>query len=92
MVFSSLQFIFIFLPAFLIVYFAIPRIWRNFWIFVGSVAFYAFGTLDKPQYILLLVMSVIVNFIFGKVIGKRRRRGRGRAMLVLGIIYNLAWL
>lgn len=92
MVFSSLQFIFIFLPAFLIVYFAIPRTWRNFWIFVGSVAFYAFGTLDKPQYILLLVMSVIVNFIFGKAIGKRRRRGRGRAMLVLGIIYNLAWL
>lgn len=89
MVFSSLGFIFLFLPIFLAVYFVLPKIWRNFWIFVGSMGFYAFGTLDKPQYILLLFMSVLMNFIFGKFIGNSRK---GRLPLTLGIIYNLAWL
>jgi len=90
MVFSSLQFIFIFLPIFLVIYFIVPTNWRNFWIFVGSIAFYSFGTLDKPQYILLLFMSVLVNFSLGKAIDKSRRGGK--APLIIGIIYNLAWL
>ena len=90
MVFSSLQFIFIFLPLFLAIYFIIPRIWRNFWVFAGSMAFYSYGTLDKPQYILLLFMSVLVNFLLGKAIEKSRSRGKG--VLAAGVIYNLAWL
>lgn len=88
MVFSSLQFIFVYLPVFLIIYFSIPRMWRNFWIFIGSIAFYAFGTWDKPQYTMLLVLSVIVNFILGKAIAKTHSKG----ILIIGIIYNLAWL
>ena len=90
MVFSSLQFIFIFLPVFLIIYFALPKVWKNFWVFIGSIGFYAFGTLDKPQYILLLLMSVIVNFVLGKFIEKDKKGGR--KPLILGIVYNLAWL
>ena len=90
MVFSSLQFIFIFLPVFLIIYFVLPKVWKNFWVFVGSIGFYAFGTLDKPQYILLLLMSVIVNFVLAKFIEKDKKGGR--KPLILGIVYNLAWL
>ena len=90
MVFSSLEFIFIFLPVFLVIYFVLPKIWRNFWIFVGSVGFYAYGTLDKPQYILLLLMAVLVNFLMGKAI--ERSRGSGKLPLTIGIVYNLAWL
>lgn len=90
MVFSSLKFIFVFLPVFLIIYFVLPKVWKNFWVFVGSIGFYAFGTLDKPQYILLLLMSVIVNFVLGKFIEKDK--SGGKRPLILGIVYNLAWL
>ncbi len=90
MVFSSLQFIFIFLPIFLAIYFIIPKYLRNLWIFVGSIIFYAAGTLDKPWYILLLVMSVIVNYITGKLIC--RNRSKSKKILIIGIIYNLLWL
>ena len=62
MAFSSINLIFIFLPVFLIVYFLIPRVWRNLWIFVGSIGFYAVGSWNEPQYIALLILSVIVNF------------------------------
>lgn len=90
MVFSSLQFIFIFLPVFLAVYFMIPAKWRNLWILAGSMGFYAAGTLDKPQYILLLLASVIVNYFAGRAIYKYR--SKAKLILILGVIYNLAWL
>lgn len=90
MVFSSLEFIFGFLPAFLVIYFIVPKAWRNLWIFAGSVIFYALGTLDKPQYTVLLVASVLVNYLVGKTISGGGCKARG--FLTLGIIYNLAWL
>ncbi len=95
MSFSSLQFIFIFLPIFFIIYYLLPKKWRNLWIFAASVAFYAVGTMDKPQYIALLLLSVIVNFILGKNIGKRVQRidmKGAKAVLTAGIVYNLLWL
>ena len=92
MVFSSLQFIFVFLPLFLTIYFILPQQWRNFAILTGSIIFYAAGTWDKPQYTALLVLSAAVNFLAGKAVEKGVKKGRGRGILVLGIIYNLAWL
>ena len=89
MVFSSIEFILVFLPVFLIVYFAIPAQWRNLWLFASSIAFYAAGTWDKPQYILILLLSVLVNFALGKAIEKS---SKPRFILAAGILYNLAWL
>lgn len=89
MAFTGIQFIFVFLPIFLIIYFLLPRKWRNFWILAGSLAFYTVGTLDKPRYILLLLLSVIVNFLLGKSIGKR---DKSKLLLAAGIAYNLIWL
>lgn len=89
MVFSSIEFILVFLPVFLIVYFAIPAQWRNLWLFASSIAFYAAGTWDKPQYILILLLSVLVNFALGKTIEKS---SKPRFILAAGILYNLAWL
>ncbi len=106
MVFSSLKFIFIFLPAFLAVYYIIPDRWKNFWIFAGSMIFYGAGSLDKPQYILLLAASVFVNFMTGKAIGRSLRREAAvrkghrhlkkgispKAWFIAGVVYDLAWL
>ncbi len=91
MAFSSINFIFIFLPVFLIVYFLIPRVWRNLWIFVGSIGFYAVGSWNEPQYIALLILSVIVNFFLGKAI-ERGRKEKRKYLLAAGIAYNIIWL
>ena len=89
MSFSTVEFIFYFLPPFLIIYFLVPALWRNLVLFAGSIVFYAVGSWDKPFYILILVLAAIVNFALGKAIQKSRRP---RLPLAAGIIYNLAWL
>ena len=89
MVFSTVEFIFIFLPVFLILYFLVPVQYRNLLLFAGSVVFYAAGTLDKPVYILILLLSVIVNFALGRMI---QDSSKPKRILTAGIIYNLAWL
>lgn len=90
MVFSSLQFLFLFLPLFLGVYYAVPVQYKNFCIFTGSVLFYAFGTWERPIYILLLLFSVLVNYIFG--LAMRHAPLRKRLWLCLGLFYNFGWL
>ncbi|MGM9521390.1 MAG: MBOAT family O-acyltransferase [Oscillospiraceae bacterium] len=90
MVFSSIEFIFIFLPAFLLLYYLTPGKAKNITLFLGSVVFYAVGTLDHPWYILLLLASVLVNFLLGR--GIERWSTGGKLLLVLGILYNFGWL
>ncbi len=89
MVFSTIEFLFIFLPIFLILYFLTPVHYRNLLLFAGSIVFYAVGTLDKPLYILILLLSVVVNFGLGKTI---QASNKPKRVLIIGIIYNLAWL
>ncbi|MBQ8513988.1 MAG: MBOAT family protein [Ruminococcus sp.] len=65
MVFSSIDFIFRFLPLFLIGYYIAPKNYKNLILFIGSLIFYAWG---ESSYLLLLLFSLFVNFIFGKLI------------------------
>lgn len=89
MVFSSLEFLTLFLPVFLLLYWITPQRFRNAVLLAGSLVFYLLGTLDRPVYVLLLVASVLVNYGVALVIG---RSARPRPWLVLGALYNLAWL
>lgn len=43
MVFSSLEFVFRFLPVFLVIYYIVPGRWKNLWLFMGSLGFYFYG-------------------------------------------------
>ena len=76
MVFSSLQFIFIFLPVFMIIYAAVPRQYKNLVIFTGSVVFYSLGV-KKPVYILLFLLTVLLNFIVAQFIEESRHYKKG---------------
>ena len=60
MVFSSIEFIFIFLPIFFLVYYLLPFRGKNLWLFIASLAFYSYGVLDEPRYILLLIISIFI--------------------------------
>lgn len=91
MVFSSLEFLLWFLPFFLGIYYLLPGKYRNLCLFAFSIVFYAYGTLQQPAYLLLLLISAAVNYVFGRQIGRTQGKKR-RAMLTLGVIYHLGWL
>ena len=72
MVFSSLEFVFRFLPVFLVIYYIVPGRWKNLWLFMGSLGFYFYGVRDTPFYFVLLVLSILVNYQIGILIGRCR--------------------
>ncbi len=65
-VFSSVEFILCFLPAFLLLYGLTPKGMKNLVLLVGSLVFYAVG---DPMYLILLMASVLVNFLIGSRLG-----------------------
>ncbi|MGN0431191.1 MAG: MBOAT family O-acyltransferase [Lachnospiraceae bacterium] len=90
MVFSSILFLFRFLPIFLICYFVAPERMRNLVLFFGSLIFYAWG---EPVYVILMLFSTISDFTHGILIDKfRYKAGVARALLVSSIIINLGLL
>lgn len=90
MVFSSLEFVFIFLPVCMIAYGLVQYKYKNTVIFLGSLIFYAFGVASKPIYILLFVITILFNFIIGQFIEAFRRSRR--LWLTLGLVFNFIWL
>jgi alginate O-acetyltransferase complex protein AlgI len=90
MVFSSLVFIYLFLPIVLGIYFLIPRYIRNAWLLIASVLFYAWG---EQQYILVLLTSIVFNYAMGLAIDRARGSPRsGPLLLGVGITGNLLLL
>lgn len=87
MVFSSMLFLWIFLPLVLAVYYISPRRIRNGILVLFSLLFYAWG---EPVYIFLMLFSVAVNFTGGILIEKNP--GRKRQILVITLVINLALL
>lgn len=89
MVFSSLEFIFLFLPVFLLLYFLTPEQYKNLVLFLASLLFYTLGTLDHPLYLLLMLLSIFVNFR----LARRMERSPARKWWFrLGLFYNFGWL
>lgn len=90
MVFSSIQFLFVFLPLFLIVYYFAPARFRNAVLLSGSLAFYLYGTWNTPLDIVLLLGSVGCNYLLAR--GMARFTKQKKALLILGIVLNFAAL
>ena len=89
MVFSSLVFIFRFLPVFLIVYCITPSYWKNAVLLLGSIVFYSFG---EPYYVFLITGSVLVNYILAILIGRSHKSALRTFLLVVDIILNVGLL
>lgn len=80
MIFSSVFFIFIFLPIVLLVYYIVPKKLKNTVILISSLIFYAWG---EPVYLALMIFSIMYNYIAGIEISYRRDEGdEGRAKRV----------
>ena len=85
MVFSSLIFLYVFLPAVLLLYYLLPRRGRNAVLLFFSIVFYAWG---EPVFVLGIIASVIINYFFGLALEKHK----SKALLALNIILNLGYL
>lgn len=92
MVFSSLLFLFRFLPAVLAAYYILPRKCRNLVLFISSLFFYAWG---EPTYVFLVLFSTIVDYCAGRMLAYCQTKGyRRRAVgaLLLSVVINLGIL
>lgn len=92
MVFSSIPFLFRFLPLFVILYFLAPRRMHNLILFLGSLIFYAWG---EPVYVLLMLFSTVCDYSLGRAVGtagERGKRGWAKAFLMLSLAVNIGVL
>ena len=90
MVFSSLPFLFVYLPLTLAVYYAVPMAWRNLVLFLVSLVFYGWG---EPVYILLMLFSITLNYGAGLLVEKYRSQDRkARRIIFWSCAVNLALL
>ena len=90
MLFSSITFLYAFLPLTLALYFLVPRQWRNGVLLLASLVFYFFG---EPIYVSLLLISSISDYIWSLLIEKHRgERKKMKAFLIASIVVNLGLL
>ena len=90
MVFSSLLFMFVYLPVVLAVYYLVPRRWRNLWLFLVNLVFYGWG---EPVYIVLMVFSICINYAAGMLVDRyREEKPKAKRVLIVNIVVNLAML
>lgn len=92
MVFSSLVFLFRFLPAVLLLYYLAPKNLRNFVLFVSSLFFYAWG---EPVYVLLILFSTVVDYTAGRMVAYYKEKDNMAAagrMVFCSAVINLSLL
>ena len=87
MVFSSITFMYYFLPIVLLIYFIVPSKFKNLVLLLSSLGFYFYG---EPTYIWVLLLSCFINYISALLIDKYRKRSK--LILILAVIFNLGML
>ena len=89
MLFSSIEFLYYFLPVVVIGYFLLPKSLRNAWLLIVSLVFYAWG---EPKLISVMLASIVLNWLWGIGIGRAKTQGWKRFFLVLSCITCLGLL
>ncbi len=91
MVFSSLLFLFMYLPVVLLIYYAVPYKFRNLFLFFANLVFYGWG---EPVFVLLMIFSTIVDYTCGHFIDKYRTSNKkiAKTFLITSVVINLSLL
>ena len=89
MLFSSIEFLYYFLPAVVLGYFLLPKILRNGWLLIVSLFFYAWG---EPKLIAVMLASIILNWLWGIGIGRSKTVLCKRFFLILSCVTCLGML
>lgn len=88
MVFSSTIFLFLFLPLVLLGYYVVKGPVKNIWLLCASLFFYAWG---EPKYVVLMLLSILINYLFGLFIEGKQGKVK-KAALTTAILINLLLL
>ena len=90
MLFSSLTFIFIFLPLTLGIYYLSKEKYRNYILLVVSLLFYSWG---EPKYIMLMILSILFNYYFAILVDKyKKEKSKSKSILIISLIFNIGLL
>ncbi|MBQ8510206.1 MAG: MBOAT family protein [Clostridia bacterium] len=92
MVFSSLEFLFLYLTLTLLIYFIVPLKLRNIVLLIVSLIFYGWG---EPVYVFLMMFTIAVDYVFGLFVEKNLLAGnkkRAKGHMIAAIVINLAIL
>ena len=89
MVFSSITFLFYFLPIVLIIYYLIPNKYKNIVLLISSFIFYFYG---EPKNIYIMILSILATYIFGILIDKYKKTKYSKIFLILSIFINIGLL
>lgn len=87
MVFSSMTFLWVFLPIVSALYFISDKKYKNIILLIASLIFYSWG---EPKYIILMLISIVMNYILGLAMNKYKEKKR--LVLVIAIILNIGLL
>ncbi len=87
MLFSSITFLFMFLPITVLIYYLVPQKMRNIVLLIASLFFYAWG---EPVYVVLMILSILLNYFCGKDIGEKRIDPvKGKRSLIFAVVMNV---
>ena len=90
MVFSSLTFMFVFLPIVLILYYIVPKKFKNLFILISGLIFYAWG---EPVYVLIMIVSTLIDYTAGLLIYRfDKSKTIKRICLIVSLLMNLGLL
>ena len=90
MLFSSIPFLYYFLPLVLAVYFLTPRAGKNAVLFLSSLLFYAWG---EPRFCIFMLLSIAQGYVFGRLIEKHaQNKKRSKLFLTASVALSLALL
>ena len=90
MLFSSIPFLYYFLPLTLLCYFLAPRRAKNAVLLLFSLVFYAWG---EPKYVLFMVASILQGYLFGRLVEKYRNyQRRSKLFLTVSVLFSLLLL
>lgn len=89
MIFSSITFLYYFLPAVLLVYFLVPKRFKNTILLVSSLIFYGWG---EPKYLFLMIGSIILFYVCGIGIEQSKSKGKKKFWLIVSIAVSISLL
>lgn len=89
MLFSSIVFLYYFLPVILLLYFIVPKCLKNAVLLTGSLFFYAWG---EPKIVLVMMASILVGYISGLLIEAFRAKKAGKIILIFSVVVQLGCL
>ena len=89
MVFSSLVFLFVFLPIVLVLYYLSGKKYRNYLLLLASLFFYAWG---EPTYVVIMLVSIGANYLCGLLVDEKRADKVRVTGVVISVIFNICML